>query len=326
MRRSLVAPAQLLWLALSWTVLPGSALRWTLLVLTMFVFPAYALASSTLLQLMHALTRQTHAINLRMLAAKTGEEVRIKAAQFVVHLSFLVDQALDAVDAVGRTLYRQWISHRHMLEWTTSAQVESLMRNGQPRPKLSQPGPVFAIALSLLIVALHPSALPVALPFLAAWAVSPWTKVYLSGRTASTPSLTAEQRTTFRAYARRTWHFFETFVTEQDHWLAPDNYQEDPNPVVAHRTSPTNVGLQLLAALSAADLAFIGQWQCVELLERIVDTLAHLDRFNGHFFNWSVPNPPHPPPHHARTQCSARSSPRELTVRVSMRSRCCRLS
>ena len=292
-RRSLVAPAQLLWLVLAWTLLPGSAWTWTGLVLLMFIFPAYAVFSSTLLQLYHQLMSQSHPVNLRMLASTTGEEVRIKVAQFVLNLSFLVEQAWDAVDAIGRTLYRQWWTHRNMLEWTTSAQVEQLMKSGQPRPKLSQRGPLFAMAVTVLIIVLHPFALPVALPFLLAWGVSPWTKVYLSGHSSTTPSLTGEQRATFRAYARRTWHFFEHFVTEEDHWLAPDNYQEDPNPVVAHRTSPTNIGLQMLATLSASDMSFIGHWQCLEMMERLFNTLSQLDRFNGHFFNCHDALPQH---------------------------------
>ena len=203
----------------------------------------------------------------------------------MLNISFLVDQSCDAVDAVGRTLYRQWISHRHMLEWTTSAQMEQLVKQGQQASMLRQQGPIAAIATLLLILVSHPTAVIVASPFLLAWAASPWMKLYLRGRTASTPPLSSEQRATFRAYARRTWHFFETFVTEADHFLAPDNFQEDPTPVIAHRTSPTNVGLQLLAALAAADLGFIGQWQCLELLENIFDTLKSLDRYNGHFFN-----------------------------------------
>ena len=147
-----------------------------------------------------------------------------------------MEQAFDSVDAITRTLYRQWWSHRHLLEWTTSAQVELQMKNGQPRPKLSQLGPVFAMGVALAIVVLHPSALPVALPFLLSWALSPWTKVYLSGHSSTTPSLSEEQRATFRAYARRTWHFFETFVTKEDHWLAPDNYQE-VHPLQHHRST-----------------------------------------------------------------------------------------
>ena len=287
LRRSLVAPAQLAWLALSWTVLPGDPFLWTGLILTMFVFPAYALWSSTMLQLWHQATQQSHPINVKMFAQTTWTDLSIKVAQFALNISFLVDQSCDAVDAVGRTVYRQWFTHQHMLEWTTSAQVEQSMKNGQPAPKWTQQGPIAAMTLTVLILILHPRAIFPAFPFLAAWGLSPWTKIYLRGRSAPMPPLTTDQQVTFRAYARRTWHFFETFaLNHTDHYLAPDNFQEDPSPVIAHRTSPTNVGLQLLAVLSASDMGFIGRWQCLEILEKIFDTLSQLERFNGHFFNW----------------------------------------
>src|SRR5262249_34025966 len=71
-----------------------------------------------------------------------------------------------------------------------------------------------------------------------------------------------------------------------DNALPPDNFQEDPKPVVAHRTSPTNIGLYLLSALSARDLGWIGLVDVVERLEATFATLARLDRFRGHFYNW----------------------------------------
>ena len=75
---------------------------------------------------------------------------------------------------------------------------------------------------------------------------------------------------TARIVARRTWRFFETFVGDEDHWLPPDNFQEDP-PVVAHRTSPTNIGLLLLSSLAARDFGYIG---LIELIERVEFTFA----------------------------------------------------
>ena len=299
LRRSLVAPAQLAWLALAWTLLPGDPWRWTGLILTMFIFPAYALWSSTMLQLWHQATQQSHPINVKMFAQTTWTDLSIKVAQFALNISFLVDQSCDAVDAVGRTIYRQWFTHQHMLEWTTSAQVEQLMKNGRPAPKWTQQGPIAAMVLTVLILILHPRALPPALLFLVAWGLSPWTKIYLRGRSAPMPPLTNDQRVTFRAYARRTWHFFETFaLNPTDHYLAPDNFQEDPSPVIAHRTSPTNIGLQLLAVISAADMGFIGHWQAVDILEKIFDTMSQLERFNGHFFNWSLHSTQNTHTHH----------------------------
>ncbi len=89
-----------------------------------------------------------------------------------------------------------------------------------------------------------------------------------------------------RLVARRTWRYFETFVTAEDQMLPPDNFQEDPRPVVAHRTSPTNMGLYLLSAVSARDFGWLGTVDFVERLEATFATLSRLERFRGHFYNW----------------------------------------
>ncbi len=89
-----------------------------------------------------------------------------------------------------------------------------------------------------------------------------------------------------RLTARRTWRFFETFVTAADHMLPPDNFQEDPAPVLAHRTSPTNIGLYLLSTVSARDFGWTGTIEAVERLEATLATMGELARFRGHFFNW----------------------------------------
>src|SRR5216683_454115 len=94
-------------------------------------------------------------------------------------------------------------------------------------------------------------------------------------------------RTLVRVYvARRTWRFFTTFVGPEDHWLPPDNFQEDPRPVVAHRTSPTNLGLYLLSIVAARDFGWIGTLDAVERLEATLQSMQRLERFRGHFFNW----------------------------------------
>ena len=86
--------------------------------------------------------------------------------------------------------------------------------------------------------------------------------------------------------ARRTWRFFETFVGDEDNWLPPDNFQNDPRPVVAHRTSPTNIGLLTLSTVAARDLGYIGTLELVERLEMTFATLDKLQKYRGQFLNW----------------------------------------
>ena len=89
-----------------------------------------------------------------------------------------------------------------------------------------------------------------------------------------------------RRTARRTWRFFETFVTPTDNMLPPDNFQDDPSPAVAHRTSPTNIGLYLLSVVCARDFGWIGTGQAIDRLETTLATMARMQRVRGHFYNW----------------------------------------
>src|SRR5699024_518674 len=98
--------------------------------------------------------------------------------------------------------------------------------------------------------------------------------------------ISVEHALSLRLEGRRIWRFFTTFVSEKDNHLPPDNFQEDPDPVVAHRSSPTNMGLYLLSTLSARDFGWIGSIDMAERLEATLDTMQNLQRFRGHFFNW----------------------------------------
>ena len=89
-----------------------------------------------------------------------------------------------------------------------------------------------------------------------------------------------------RKLARKTWAFFETFVGEQDNWLPPDNYQEHPVERIAHRTSPTNIGLSLLANLSAVDFGYLSTGKFIERTTNTIATMCKLERYKGHFYNW----------------------------------------
>ena len=127
----------------------------------------------------------------------------------------------------------------------------------------------------------------VAAPILGLWALSPWFTWWISRPLDRREAkLTADQTIFLRKMARKTWAFFETYVGPDDHWLPPDNYQEHPAPKVAHRTSPTNIGLALLANLSAYDFGYLSAGQLMTRTAHTFDTMATLERFRGHFYNW----------------------------------------
>ena len=281
MRRSLVAPSVLVWLAFVWALVPGRPAWWTLFIVVTLAFPVYANFAAGVSRRARGIPWATH------LRGVWGD-VRKNTAQFLVVLTSIAHQAYLNADAAARTLYRTLVSRRRLLEWVTAAQAEQgRARNLADMLRFMWPGVAVAFGTAALVAALRPSALVVAAPFLLAWVCAPYIMHLLSRRAEAGPrELSAADARVARLVARRTWRFFEEFVSAEDNWLPPDNFQEDPKPVVAHRTSPTNVGLFLLATVAAHDLGYVGTLELVERLELMLDTLQRLPKFRGHLFNW----------------------------------------
>src|SRR5438132_9690393 len=191
-------------------------------------------------------------------------------------------------DAIVRTVYRKVVSRRHLLEWVTAARAERSSKHDR-RTFLQFMWAAEAIALVALVLVIltNDRSLPYALPFITAWALSPLIAFYVSRRRSERPVEFAPRDVRAgRVVARRTWRFFETFVGDEDHWLPPDNFQEDPRPVIAHRTSPTNIGLVLLSTVAAYDFGYVGLSELTERLELTLGNLENLQKFRGHFLNW----------------------------------------
>ncbi|HEU4595677.1 MAG TPA: glucoamylase family protein [Pyrinomonadaceae bacterium] len=281
LRRSLVAPCVVLWLVFAWTLLPGSPLLWSLFVLLALAFPVYAHVTTSLLLHPRGIPWTSHFWSV-------WGDARTNTAQIALTLTFLAHQAYLMCDAVARTLYRKLVSQRRLLEWTTAAQAEA-----GSAPTLAAafrfmwPVWLMAVAVGALVFALRPGALAASAPFLLLWAASPFVAYRVSRRSeVEREELAAADEQEARLIARRTWRFFETFVTQEDQWLPPDNFQEDPQPVVAHRTSPTNVGLLLISTAAAHDFGYVGTLELVERLELTFDAVAKMPKFRGHLFNW----------------------------------------
>src|SRR5688572_6048180 len=149
-------------------------------------------------------------------------------------------------------------------------------------------GALLAAVAAVLVAALRPGAWPWAGPLVLLWGLAPVVarRISLPPVSAEAAPLVPETAQALRLIARRTWRFFETFVGPEDHALPPDNFQEDPRPVVAHRTSPTNLGLYLLSTVAAHDFGWLGTVTAIERLEATLGTMNGLERFRGHFYNW----------------------------------------
>ncbi|HEX5832783.1 MAG TPA: glucoamylase family protein, partial [Pyrinomonadaceae bacterium] len=215
-------------------------------------------------------------------------EFRTNTAQIALSFVFLPYQAYLMGDAIVRTLYRQLISRRKLLEWVSAAEAERSVRYDVVSfLAWMLPAEILALVALGLAIVLKPAALPLMGVLAAIWIVSPFIAVWASKpRPVVRQVLSADERQFARTIARRTWRFFETFVGTEDNWLPPDNYQEDPAPVIAHRTSPTNIGLLLLATASAHKLGYVSTLELVERQELTFTTMSKLSRMLGHFFNW----------------------------------------
>ncbi|MGI9035854.1 MAG: GH36-type glycosyl hydrolase domain-containing protein [Pyrinomonadaceae bacterium] len=283
LRRSLVAPALLLWLVAVWTIIPGSPVWWTLFSVILLAFPVFSHLHTSLI-----IQQPPRNTTLKSYLTGIWKDFQTNSARVGFAIVCIAHQAFLKTDAICRTIYRKIVSRRNLLEWTTAAQAE----RGKSHDLASYlqfmwVAPVISIICFLLILFFRPAALPSAAPFLLLWLASPLI-AYLISRPQQPKrvELSLRDRDEARQIARRTWRFFETFVGAEDNWLPPDNFQEDPQPVVAHRTSPTNIGLLLLSTVAARDFGYIGAIELTERLELTLATLEKLRRFRGQFLNW----------------------------------------
>ncbi len=285
LRRSLVAPLSLalLLLVLASGVLPlGVAL----------LVVAAAFSAGPLLGAVAGLAPGRDDIALLRFFRLAGGDLVRALGLALWQLALLLQQALLFGDAIVRALWRQAVSHRHLLAWTTAAAAQAAAQQ-QLRPLLRQHRrvPLAAAALAALLGAAAWAGAPVpaiAVPLLALWAAAPlW--IWLASQARPLPRrdrLDSSQRQWLLGVARDTWRFYERHVTAEDNHLPPDNVQMSPHLMVAHRTSPTNIGLYLLVATSAHALCFIGRSGLIQRLTATLETLERLPRHRGHFYNW----------------------------------------
>lgn len=287
LRRSVVEIAQLLLLVAGWTVLAGSPVRWTVLALS-------AIAAPWVFSLLLAIVRPPLDKSWRAYYGAVARDTITSAQQLALAIVFLPHQALLSADAIGRTIWRLRLTRKHLLEWQTSSQSEREVAAGANTAwRVMWP----AVLLSVLILGLAALGafaqadrwviVAIVLPLTALWSMAPAIADILSKPAPPRRTLlSAEERSVAMEYARLHWQYFDTFANASTHWLAPDNFQEDPKPETAMRVSPTNIGLQLLSTVSACDLGFITAEDMARRLELAFRALERMRRFRGHFYNW----------------------------------------
>ncbi len=270
-------------LLLGWLhALPHVALWWTALVLLILAVPPLLPIFIAVRDRPRHLKRESERLALR-------HDMRFALLRWTLGLALLADRAWWMGDAIVRTLVRLTLTHRHLLDWTTAAQARSESRLDLASFVMRMRGSVFiGILTALGVLALAPDNFWLAAPWLVLWIGAPILARLISvpQPEGTGPQLSTDDATYLRLVARRTWRYFEQFVTADDHFLPPDNFQETPLPILAQRTSPTNIGMYLLSSVCAVDFGWLGLLDWVERLEATLDSMGRLERFRGHFLNW----------------------------------------
>jgi cyclic beta-1,2-glucan synthetase len=282
LRRSLLAPSSVLLFLAGWTILPGSPLAWTCMACASLLCPA-------MLRLLEVPAGPSHGQPFRVFARTVFEDLVTDLVRAAVQLIFLAQQAYQMLHAIVVTLIRLGVTHRRLLEWETSA--ATAQRNGTLRIDVfvreMAESPIIAAIALLSILLVRPPALLIAGPILLLWAAAPWIGYVLSKPVPTArPVLGEDDRRYLLSAARLTWSYFAEFMTADDHALPPDNVQLVPAVAIAHRTSPTNIGMALLSTLAAHDLGFITRDDMLARLDATLSTAERLERFEGHLLNW----------------------------------------
>jgi cyclic beta-1,2-glucan synthetase len=281
LRRTLSAPATFLALLVGWTLPLGAAAIWTLFVLAPIATPALLPLLAEIVPRRLGISKRSH---LRTVAA----DLKAALLQSTFQIVLLAHQGWLMADAIARTLMRLFVSHHSLLEWVTAAQAKFRARLDLRASYRQMAGGVALAVVAIVVVARYGrDSWSIAAPFAVLWMLAPAVARWASlPPPLASPKPSTRQAHALRLIARRTWRFFETFVTAADQMLPPDNFQEEPKPVVAHRTSPTNLGLYLLSIAAARDFGWLGTLEMAARLDATLTTMNGLERFRGHFYNW----------------------------------------
>lgn len=281
LRRSLINPALLLLILSGLSFLPGNGLVWIGLAVFTACSPLWTFILNSALSL-----------NFRFGREKRHSTIingfRASIYQSLLSLGFIPYQAFLMGDAIIKTITRVLFTHKNMLEWVTAADMESNLKNDLSSFwKRMWIAVFFGLAAVVLSSIFITSMLPAAVLILVIWSASPYAAYAISkpyGR--KTEMLADEELLKLRGLARKIWAYYEDFAGEEDHYLPPDNFQEEPTRITAHRTSPTNIGFLLLGTVSARDMGFMGTVEMLRRIDQTISTIEKLEKWNGHLYNW----------------------------------------
>ena len=276
LRRSLLAPASVALLAGGWLAGGPAAIAASTGVAGLILWPTAINVFTRLTTAPEKILRGRH-------------EIRRGLVRAAIETSLLLHRAGVSLDAIGRALFRKTFSHKLMLEWRTAASTYRGGNAGEVAFLLRlASGSALSGALALAVMQRGALAIVAASPYLLAWAVAPLVVWWLAGgrEERQIKAIAREDETYVRGIARQTWRYFDDFVGPQTNWLPPDNYQESLNVEIAQRTSPTNMGLWLLACVAAHDFGWITLDEVAGRARQTLKTFDEMEKYEGHLYNW----------------------------------------
>lgn len=278
-RRSLIPLCQLMLLLFGWT-LSSMAWFWTLAVTLIILLPS-------LVNFLWELYRKPTDVVFMQHLVYTSRTALENFVLQILDLIFLPYEVFSNVDAILRTLWRVHVSHKNLLQWNPYNSIRNIEDSVFKSYALMWFEPVFAMGVYVFLTFYHPAVLLIALPFLTAWMIAP-AIAFVVNRPLSSDKMTISEKQTIylRTLSRKIWSFFERFVTAEDNWLPPDNYQEEPVERTAHRTSPTNIGLSLLSNLTAYDFGYLTSTELLQRTSNTIQTMLRMEKYRGHLYNW----------------------------------------
>lgn len=279
-RRSLIPIALTSLLLVGWLVMPPSLL-WTIIVSGIIVVPIVITVIWDIIRKPKDVIIIHHIKNF----IRNIVDIFIKTLFSLITLPF---EAFSNGLAIIRTVWRMRVSRKYLLEWNPSAnEVKTNHTSLAASYSMMWIQPFMAVGVFLFLILYAPVKLIIAGPIILLWLVAPIVTWWASKPLAKQVSVLTHQQNIFlRKIARKTWSYFERFVVKEDNWLPPDNFQEQPVIAIAHRTSPTNIGLYLLSSLSARDFGYLTTGQLLERTSYTIGTMQKMERFRGHFYNW----------------------------------------
>jgi len=277
LRRSLLDVALMIMIVAAFFVMPNLAIWWVIL-------PFVALSSSLLISTIDWVAASGYKYSGVMYHSTIIHGFKAVLYQLGLQLSFLPHRAYSTMDCVIRVFFRSRISKRKMLEWTTAEQSERINKNGMS----SYFGKMwFNVVAGLALIFFAQSMLIFAYILGFMWIFAPAIAYAISLPTkVATLEISATDKEFLRENAARMWRYFDDLVTARDNYLPPDNFQESPPNGIAHRTSPTNIGMYLISALAAYDLEIISVEKMLDKLEKTIGMINRLEKWNGHLYNW----------------------------------------